>query len=102
MKRVLSVGVALALGVVQQDRPQAVLPVPDIPMTSPFAAVIADVPSITVETTVGMLPRLPSTVRANFKDGTPDALRTEVPVIWPAPTDNSAVSAPGSYSVTGR
>lgn len=70
----------------------------NIPRDSPFAAEITHVPDITVETIVGMLPRLPATVRAMFRGGVPGELR----VIWPAPIDNLEVRKPGTYTVTGR
>src|SRR3954465_10181928 len=70
-----------------------------IPTESPLASRISNVPAITVETVVGMMPRLPATVPAVYRDGTS---RDEVRVIWPAPTDNKAVEKPGSYEVTGR
>lgn len=80
---------ALALSAMQQGRPPAVLPTETIPTESPFASSLSHVPDITVETIVGMLPRLPSTV-------------VDVRVIWPSPADNSAVIVPGTYTVTGR
>jgi hypothetical protein len=52
-----------------------------------------------VETTVGTLPRLPRTVRATYRD---DKQGPDVGVLWPSPTDTSAVAAPGSYTITGR
>ena len=70
-----------------------------IPAESPLAAHLAGVPDITVETIVGMLPRLPASVSGAYRDrrsGPP------VRVIWPAPTDNKQVMQPGSYAVTGR
>ena len=39
-----------------------------IPKESPLASRLSHVPDITVETTVGMLPRLPSTVPAVYRD----------------------------------
>ena len=56
-------------------------------------------PDITVETIVGMLPRLPATVPAAYRDG---KTGPDVRVIWPSPTDTKQVAAPGSYTVTGR
>jgi DUF1680 family protein len=70
-----------------------------IPKESPLAAQLSNVPDITVETVVGMLPRLPPTVAAGYRDR---AAGPPVRVIWPAPTDNSSVMKPGSYAVTGR
>ncbi|HEX6322762.1 MAG TPA: beta-L-arabinofuranosidase domain-containing protein [Vicinamibacterales bacterium] len=98
MKRLLLTGVAISIGTLsamQQNRPPPPpIPTDAIPKASPFASSLSSVPDITVETTVGMLPRLPATLPAH---GVP----AEVPVIWPAPADNSAVKAPGSYTVTG-
>jgi DUF1680 family protein len=70
-----------------------------IPSESPLAAQISHVPDITVETVVGMMPRLPATVPAVFRDRKAGA---EVRVIWPAPADNKPVAQPGSYQVAGR
>ena len=79
----------VALSAMQQGRPPAVIPTDAIPKESPFASRLSHVPDITVDTVVGTLPRLPIAVG-------------DVRVIWPAPTDNSAVKAPGTYTVTGR
>ena len=70
-----------------------------IPKESPIASVLASVPDIKVETVVGMLPRLPYTVPAVYKGRTSGP---EVRVIWPAPTDNSQVAKPGTYTVVGK
>lgn len=80
------------------NRPPAVIPTDDIPKDSPFASSLSHVPDITVETAVGMLPRLPATVAAANRTG---GGTTQVRVIWPSPVDNSDVRAPGSYAVTG-
>jgi uncharacterized protein len=69
-----------------------------IPRESPIAARLASVPDITVETVVGMLPRLPAMIPATYKNGGGSNVR----VIWPSPTDNSAVMKPGRYRITGR
>lgn len=70
-----------------------------IPKESPFAARLSHVPDVTVETTVGMLPRLPSAVRGGYRNNAPGP---DIRVIWPAPADNSAVLKPGTYTVTGK
>ena len=70
-----------------------------IPRESPLAARLSRVPDITVETVVGILPRLPRTVRAAYRD---NAQGPDVRVLWPSPTDTSAVAKPGSYIVTGK
>ena len=67
----------------------------NIPRESPFAARLINVPDVTVTTVVGMLPRLPSSVPATYAGG----VAGEARVIWPSPTDNSAVLKPGSYTV---
>ena len=77
-----------------------------IPQESPLASRLASVPGITVETVVGTLPRLPNVVPG--VDRNPSTVAgaggqgLEVRVIWPSPTDNSQVKAPGSYVVTGK
>ncbi|HET9370651.1 MAG TPA: beta-L-arabinofuranosidase domain-containing protein [Vicinamibacterales bacterium] len=70
----------------------------NIPRDSPFAPRLVKVADVTVETTVGMMPRLPAFAAATFAGGATG----EVRVIWPAPTDNSSVLKPGTYDVTGR
>ena len=70
-----------------------------IPRESPLASWVSSVPDITVETTVGTLPRLPSALSAVYRN---NAKGPEVRVIWPAPADNSEVLKPGTYTVTGR
>ncbi|HJR61208.1 MAG TPA: beta-L-arabinofuranosidase domain-containing protein [Vicinamibacterales bacterium] len=92
--------------------PAPVISTAAIPKESPLASRLANVPDITVETIVGMLPRLPATIPAVYRDAstplgaglstTTPGERPEVRVIWPSPTDNSEVRAPGSYSVTGK
>ena len=83
-------------------------PVPEIstagiPLESPLAAAVVSVPDITVETVVGYLPSLPVEVTANFRDTLPTERRgRNVRVIWPAPTDNSDVQKPGTYTLTGK
>jgi len=70
-----------------------------IPKESPLASALSHVPDVTVETTVGTLPRLPYTVPAVYRNS---ANGPEVRVIWPAPTDNGDVRKPGSYTVIGK
>ncbi len=70
-----------------------------IPSESPLAAQLSSVPDITVDTVVGMMPRLPASVPAVYRDGKPGA---DVRVLWPAPADTKQVAAPGSYAVAGR
>jgi uncharacterized protein len=70
-----------------------------IPSESPLAPRLSGVPGITVETVVGTLPRLPATIPAVYRN---TRRGPRVRVIWPSPTDNSQVSAPGTYTVTGK
>jgi DUF1680 family protein len=70
-----------------------------IPRESPLAPRLSHVPDITVETTVGTLPRLPSAIPAVYRD---TANGPDVRVIWPSPIDNSEVASPGTYTVIGR
>lgn len=65
---------------------------------SPYGARLIAVPDIAAETVVGHLPRLPITLSAEYVGG---ASGPQVRVIWPAPTDNSQVQQPGTYTVTG-
>lgn len=69
----------------------------DIPKESPFAARLTVVPDITVDTTVGMLPRLPASIPATYAGG----VAGEARVIWPSPIDNAAVMKVGTYTVSG-
>jgi uncharacterized protein len=70
-----------------------------IPQESPLAPRLSSVPDITVETVVGMLPRMPYVLPAVYRDTTNGP---GVRVIWPSPTDTSQVQQPGTYTVTGR
>src|SRR5690606_19954267 len=57
------------------------------------------VADVKVETETGNLPRLPSHTTGTYQKGfNGPAVR----VIWPAPTDNSSVLEPGTYTITGR
>lgn len=76
----------------------------DLPHFSPVEAQLYNryltaVPDVKVETAVGDLPRLPAHVPGTYKDGRKGPM---VRVLWPLPTDNSAVLEPGSYTVTGH
>ncbi len=79
--------------------PPPVISTDAIPRESPLASRLSGVPDITVETIVGMLPRLPQAVRAAYRG---NGRGPDVRVIWPSPTDASAVAKPGSYTVIGR
>ena len=83
----------------RRNAPPPVISTAAIPKDSPLASRLTHVPDITAETVVGMLPRLPDTIPAVYRD---NAKGAAVRVIWPAPTDNSEVTKPGSYSVTGK
>lgn len=79
-------------------------PVPDIstagiPLASPLAAKISNVPDITVETIVGALPRLPAEIAVNYRD---NGRGPNARVIWPSPIDNRDVMEPRTYTVTGK
>ncbi len=64
----------------------------------PNAPVLIDVPDITAETLVGYLPNLPFYIPGRYRNDVKGPL---VRVNWPAPTDNSQVNKPGTYTVTG-
>lgn len=66
--------------------------------SSLYGAEVTAVPDIATETVVGCLPHLPIALCAEYADG---ADGPEVRVIWPAPTDNSQVQQPGTYTITG-
>ena len=53
----------------RRGAPPPVISTEDIPKDSPLASRLQHVPDITVETTVGMLPRLPATIPATYRDG---------------------------------
>ena len=74
---------------------------PQFPSTQPqlYNTFLVGVPDVAIETTTGSLPRLPSHIEGTYKDGIQGP---KVRVLWPAPTDNSAVVEPGTYTVTGR
>ena len=64
-----------------------------------FNSYLIGVSDVEVETEIGELPRLPSYVDGNYKDGMKGP---KVRVLWPADTDNSAVLNLGNYTITGR
>lgn len=74
---------------------------PKFPQQTPqlYNAYLVRVADVEVETAVGDLPRLPSYVQGTYKN---DMKGPKVRVLWPAPSDNSAVLKPGSYTVKGR
>jgi len=78
----------------------------DLPHFSPTEAqlyntYLVQVSDVEVETEVGNLPRLPSYVQGTYKNEM-KGKGPKVRVLWPAPTDNSAVLKPGPYTVTGH
>jgi DUF1680 family protein len=90
----------------RRGAPPPVISTDAIPTRSPLASRLSHVPDITVETTVGMLPRLPATIPARYRENAGPLPTADegsvVRVVWPSPTDNSDVKAPGSYTVTGK
>ncbi|WP_293787110.1 beta-L-arabinofuranosidase domain-containing protein [uncultured Pedobacter sp.] len=63
-----------------------------------YTKYLIQVNNIEVTTTVGDLPRLPGAIAGTYQPGKTGPM---VKVIWPNPTDNSAVSQPGNYTITG-
>jgi len=64
-----------------------------------YNAYLVHVSDVEVETAVGNLPRLPSYLQGTYQKGMDGP---KVRVLWPAPTDNSAVLESGHYTITGR
>ncbi|HWV74618.1 MAG TPA: beta-L-arabinofuranosidase domain-containing protein [Pseudosphingobacterium sp.] len=64
-----------------------------------YNAYLVKVSDVEVETAIGDLPRLPSHLDGTYRDGVDGP---KVRVLWPAPTDNSAVLQAGQYTVMGR
>ena len=92
---------AIAATQVAQGRGRGAAPeisTANIPSESPFAGRLTSVSNVTVETVVGMMPRLPAFVPATFAGNVTGDIR----VIWPSPTDNALVLKPGTYTVNGR
>lgn len=73
----------------------------DFPLTQAqlYNSYLLKVADVTVETQVGALPRLPSVVDGIYKD---KLKGPKVRVIWPSPTDNTEVMAPGKYTILGK
>ncbi|MFC1224469.1 beta-L-arabinofuranosidase domain-containing protein [Pedobacter sp. BG31] len=63
-----------------------------------YTKYLTRVDHIEVTTSVGDLPRLPGAIAGTYQTGKTGPM---VKVIWPNPTDNSAVSQPGTYTITG-
>ena len=83
----------------RRGAPPPVISTAAIPKESWLASRLSHVPDITVETVVGTMPALPAAMPAVYLSGERGG---DVRVIWPAPSDNSEVRAPGSYVVKGR
>ncbi|MFD2598728.1 beta-L-arabinofuranosidase domain-containing protein [Sphingobacterium corticis] len=83
------------------QRPHDGEEMPSFPMTQAqlYNAYLQTVEDIEVETLVGESPRLPTHVQGSYAEGLEGP---KVRVIWPAPTDNTAVQAIGKYTVIGR
>lgn len=64
-----------------------------------YNAFLVSVSDVEVETELGELPRLPTHVDGVYRD---QVSGPKVRVIWPAPSDNSAVLKTGNYTVIGR
>ena len=68
-------------------------------IAQPMAEALMGVSDVTVETTVGNLPRLPYRVPGKYRD---KAKGPAVRVVWPAPTNNLQVLTAGVYTVVGK
>lgn len=68
-------------------------------IAQPMAALLTGVADVNVETTLGVLPRLPYFVSGQYRNG---AKGPDVRVIWPAATNNAPVLTTGVYTVGGR
>ena len=64
-----------------------------------YTQFLESVPDVEVETVVGYLPRLPRYIPGVYSEDIGDR---RVRVVWPAPTDNSQVLEPGTYTVVGQ
>ena len=82
----------------RRERPDPELP--EFPETRPqlYNEYLISVPDIQVETAVGHLPGLPRYVPGVYSNNLEGP---DVRVLWPAPTDNSQVLSPGTYTITG-
>jgi len=90
-------------GVVNTTGRRAEDPLPQFPkdMAQLYNTYLVQVSDVEVETAIGDLPRLPSYVQGTYKNEM-KGKGPKVRVLWPAATDNSAVLAPGRYTITGR
>ncbi|NDV16371.1 hypothetical protein GO009_10075 [Muricauda sp. TY007] len=85
--------------IVKREKPEDDLPkfTPNTPQL--YNEYLVGVTDVDVETEVGFLPRLPRFVQGTYRNGVEGP---KVRVLWPSPTDNSEVSKPGNYVVTGQ
>jgi DUF1680 family protein len=67
-------------------------------IAQPMADKLTGVPDVSVETTVGTLPRLPHNVQGVYRDNAKGPL---IRVIWPSPTNNAPVTQAGTYTIMG-
>ncbi|RYD73397.1 MAG: hypothetical protein EOP55_17105, partial [Sphingobacteriales bacterium] len=79
-------------------------PVEDLPQFSSatpqlYNQYLISVEDISINTTVGNLPRLPGHVKGYYRSG---ITGPDVRVLWPSPTNIIAVSKPGTFTVTGN
>ncbi len=63
-----------------------------------YNAFLTNVIDIEIETSLGVLPRLPSYLTAEYENNIDGP---KVRVIWPAPSNNNQVLTPGTYTLTG-
>src|SRR6478736_3950585 len=94
-KNALSGGENAANAATNQTRP----PMHGSGIALPLAAKLLGVPDVTVETSVGTLPRLPYSLPGKYPDKTKGP---DVRVIWPAPPNNAQVLTAGVYTVVGK
>jgi hypothetical protein len=94
-KNALSGGEGAANAAANQTRP----PMHGSGIAQPQAAKLIGVPDVTVETTVGTLPRLPYWLPGKYPAKTQGP---DVRVIWPSPANNAQVLTAGVYTVVGK
>ncbi|WP_254529697.1 MULTISPECIES: beta-L-arabinofuranosidase domain-containing protein [unclassified Sphingobacterium] len=75
------------------------LPTYELTKAQLYNQYLLKVSDVNVETALGELPRLPSFVEGEYKEGFQGP---KVRVLWPADIDNDAVLKAGEYVVTGR
>ncbi|WP_285649741.1 beta-L-arabinofuranosidase domain-containing protein [Allomuricauda sp. NBRC 101325] len=85
--------------VAKREKPKDDLPQFDPSVPQLYNQYLVGVSDVEVETTVGVLPRLPRYVLGDYKDGIDGP---KVRVQWPAPTNNDEVAQIGTYEVIGK